>query len=61
MYLMIEGHEGTKYFADLCPNIKYIHGEVPFIHGFGSNIGHCEVDSAELKSLRADYYVMCSS
>ncbi|CDW81097.1 UNKNOWN [Stylonychia lemnae] len=59
--LLIEGHEATKYFRESCPHVKYIHGEVPFIHGFGNKIGHCEVDSPELKSLRADYYVMCSS
>lgn len=49
------------YFRDHCPNVTFIHGDVPFIHGFGNKIGHCEVDAPDIKSLRADYYIMCTS
>lgn len=37
-------------------------GQVRFIHPFGEYIGHCEVeDCPELKSIRADYYVLSNS
>ncbi len=38
-----------------------IKGDVPFIHAFGDTIGSCEVDSKGLKSIKAEYYVMCST
>lgn len=42
-------------------NINCIKGTVPFLHTFGDKVGHCEVDSSELKSLKADYFVMCNN
>eukprot|EP00347_Sterkiella_histriomuscorum_P022603 403337862 len=59
--LSFDGHEAVYYLKNQCDNISYVHGDVPFLHGFGDKIGHCEVDSPQLKSLRADFFVMCSS
>ena len=33
-----------------------------FIHPFGDYIGHCEVeDCPQMKSMKADYYVLCNT
>ena len=37
-------------------------GQVRFIHPFGFYIGHCEVeDCTHVKSMKADYYVLCNT
>lgn len=42
--------------------VDQVRGQVRFIHPFGPFIGHCEVDDcSEMKSIRCDYYVLCST
>ena len=55
---MLEDEKAIEY---LQKHVKVVFGEVPFIHAFGDKIGHCEVDSPGFKSIKSDYYVMCSS
>ncbi len=42
--------------------INIVHGQARFIHPFGNFIGHCEVeDCHDMKSIRCDFYVVCST
>ena len=44
------------------PNLTIVKGQVRFIHPFGEYIGHCEIeDCSFMKSMKADYYVLCNT
>ena len=50
-----------KYIQNNCTNVTIIKGYTSFLHGFGKEIGQCEIESQQLKSLKADIYVMCNT
>jgi hypothetical protein len=63
--LLIKSLDGLKHpLTSLIneANITTVNGQARFIHPFGEYIGHCELeDCATMKSVKADYYVICNS
>ena len=52
--------DGEEYLKRNFEHLIIIRGEVPFMHEFGDYIGHIEIESKEIKSIKGDYYILCN-
>lgn len=60
--LQVEGSEPVTLNSVISETVNVHKGQVRFIHPFGDYIGHCEVeDCPQMKSMKADYYVLCNT
>lgn len=59
--LVIKGEDAETYIKTHLKNVVVIEGDVTFIHKFGDSVGEAEIESRELKQMKADIYVACNS